>query len=79
MKSIQDIVIELKGIVKKTQIIMDIRLGNHGITATKIGNSYAIEDAVAKKYINTRKKLHTQKQHRKGTKNEISLSTNQTK
>lgn len=65
MKSVQDIAKELKlqnlkgG---KTQIIMDIRLGNHGLTATKVGNSYAIDDAVAKKYIATRKKLHTQKQ-----------------
>lgn len=76
MKSIQDIVKELTGIVGKTQIIMDIRLGNHGLTATKVGNSYAIDDAVAKKYIDTRKKLHTQK---KEIKNELTMQTHRKK
>lgn len=58
MKSVRDIEKELKGIVHKTQIIMDIRLGKHGITAQKVGNSYAIEDSIAKKYIAIRKKIH---------------------
>lgn len=61
MKSVQDIVRELGGIVNKTQIIMDIRLGNHGIYAEKIGNSYAIDDNVAKSYIIKRRKKHAEK------------------
>lgn len=56
MKSVKDIVKELNGIVHKTQVIMDIRLGRFGITAQKVGNSYAIEDEVAKRYIKLRKK-----------------------
>ena len=62
MKSVKDLVDALNGIVHKTQIIMDIRLGNHGITAQKVGNSYAIEDDVANKYIATRKKLASKKE-----------------
>jgi hypothetical protein len=73
MKSIQDLVQALDGIVKKTQIIMDIRLGSHGITAIKVGNSYAIEDDVAEKYILTRKKLHAQKT-RKAKRKELSIN-----
>ena len=65
MKSVQDIVKELNGIVNKTQIIMDIRLGNHGIYAEKVGNSYAIEDEVADSYIEKRKKIHAEKLLRK--------------
>lgn len=57
MKSVQDLVKELKGIVGKTQIIMDIRLGNHGLSAVKIGNSYAIEEKVFNKYVKIRKGL----------------------
>jgi hypothetical protein len=76
MKSVKDIINELDGILHKTQIIKDIRQGNHGMKAQKIGNTYAIFDSVAKKYIATRKKIHTQK---KETKNENTLPDNQTR
>lgn len=77
MKSVQDIIRDLDGIVKKTQIIKDIKEGNHGITAMKVGNSYAIFDSVAKKYIATRKKLHTQRKQQKEEKNANTLPSNQ--
>ena len=65
MKTIQDLIKSLDGIVGKTQIILDIRLGNHNLVAKKFENSYAIEDDVAKKYIITRKKLHAEKELKK--------------
>lgn len=75
MKSVKDIIKALDGIVQKTQIIKDIRQGNHGISAQKVGNTYAIFDSVAKKYIATRKKLHTQKKETKNG-NENALPEN---
>lgn len=61
MKSVQDIVKGLDKIVNKTQVIMDIRLGNHGLYAEKVGNTYMIEDDIAQAYIIKRKKLHAEK------------------
>lgn len=62
MQSVQDIIKGLHPIkIHKSQIILDIRLGSHGLTAKKIGNSYVIADDVAKKYIATRKKLYAKK------------------
>ena len=80
MKSVRDIIKELNGIVQKTQIIKDIREGNHGISAMKIGNTYAIFDSVAKKYIATRKKIHAQRnQQKKEANNETTMPANQTR
>ena len=74
MKSVQDLIKELDGIVKKTQIIKDIRQGNHGMKAQKVGNTYAIFDSVAKKYIATRKKIHSQRTQKKEEKNETQIT-----
>ncbi len=57
MKSVKEIERELKGIVSKSQIIMDIRLGRHGLEAELVGNSYVVKDDIAKRYITTRKKI----------------------
>ena len=66
MKSVKELVKALENIpIHKTQIIMDIRLGNHGIVAEKVGNSYVIEDEIAEDYIITRKKLQAQKSLKK--------------
>lgn len=65
MKSVLDIVKSLNGIINKTQVIMDIRLGNHGIVAEKVGNSYAIQDDIAADYIIKRKRLHAEKELKK--------------
>jgi len=79
MKSVQNIIKELDGIVQKTQICKDIRQGNHGLKAMKVGNTYAIFDSVARKYIATRKKIHAQRnQQKKESKNETTtLPSNQ--
>lgn len=57
MKTVREIkkLLADKGVyIGKTQIIMDIRLNKYGLKASKIGNIYAIEDKVAKEYINQR-------------------------
>ncbi len=58
MKSVKDILkmLDEAGLkVGKTQVILDIRLGNFGLKAQKVGNSYGVEDKIASKYIEARK------------------------
>lgn len=58
LKTVSDLCEALKGIVGRTQIIMDIRLGK--LKAQKIGkklnNAYLIEDAEYRRYIRSRRK-----------------------